>query len=287
MTNKKPASVHMLNREHLDSIGSRGRRVETGAFIYVVGGKGRISANLRDYNISAEDFVTIMPGSIVRMSGCSDDFEAYAIIFPAGFTNDLDLWKSTLYSLVSVLENPVLSIVGDKNTAFVRSYCAILLEMYGMENITFRDEIIKNMLQALMFAVSGFYRDFSLSEKMQERGSDPLSRNHGLFKDFISLVMKNYEQQREISFYADKLCITPKHLGYVVKSVSGETASQFIARAVIMDAKSRLKTTNLSVRQISDELYFPNPSFFGKYFRKHTGMTPKEYRDNGDNDDAQ
>lgn len=279
---KTLTSAFIIDREYMASEermnGQSLFRIEYGAFVYVTEGSGDISINLRSHKVCKRDFITVIPGSMVRVMDASDDFSAYAIVFSNGFTRDQDLWKSTLYSFVDILENPVLHITGEDNSALMNSYCAMLYETHTKQNITFKAEIMKNMLEAVMFAVSGFYRDIHSSGKPHAEAGK-FTRNHEIIKNFLALVAANYDREREVAFYADKLCITPKHLGYAVKSVSGELASDAIAKAVIMDAKSKLKSTNLSVRQISDSLNFPNPSFFGKYFKKHVGMTPKEYRD--------
>ena len=283
-TDKTLTSVAVIDREHLLSVAGVRKsvpfRIEYGAFIYITGGGGGISLNLTEHRIGERDFITVIPGSMVHLPDVSDDFTVYAVIFSSGFTRDLDLWKSTIYSLVDILENPVLKISRGDNATLVNSYCAMLHEIHTKHNITFKAEIMKNMLEAVMFAISGFYRDLYFSG--QEHGGDgKITRNHEITKDFLGLVAEHYECEREVSFYAEKLCVTPKHLGYVVKTVYGEPASETIAKAVIMDAKSKLKSTDMSVLQISDSLNFPNPSFFCKYFKKHVGATPTEYRMSG------
>jgi YesN/AraC family two-component response regulator len=81
-----------------------------------------------------------------------------------------------------------------------------------------------------------------------------------------------------VQYYADKLCITPKYLTIITRQVSDRSAAAWITRTVILNAKALLSSTQLSVQQISARLNFPNPSFFGQYFLRHTGLTPKEYR---------
>ena len=83
---------------------------------------------------------------------------------------------------------------------------------------------------------------------------------------------------RSVSFYSNKMFLTAKHLSTVVKEVSGKTASEWIDSLVILEAKALLKSSELSIQEIADELHFANQSFFGKYFKHHTGMAPKEYR---------
>lgn len=105
-----------------------------------------------------------------------------------------------------------------------------------------------------------------------------LSRQEELFRRFIALVNQHSKHERSVNFYADKLCLTPHYLSSVIRETSGQTVMQWINQAVILEAKVLLKHSNLLVFQISDELNFPNPSFFSKFFKRMTGMTPAEYQ---------
>ena len=255
-------------------------KVDTAAMLYVVEGTGEISVNFADYGIGQDDFVTMIQGSHVSFNRYSPDFRAYYLNFSSGFTRDLDLWKNTMHSLVTIVENPVVKISGDGNIKLIRDYCSLLHDIYS-SGITYKQEVIKNMLEGAMFAVSGFYSDmFGAAEPAAGNGKNvKISRRHDIYKRFLELVARDYEFHRDVSHYAGQLCITPKHLGYVVKSASGKLASDTISEAVVMDAKSKLKSSNFTIGEISDSLNFPNPSFFCKYFKKHVGVTPKQYRD--------
>ncbi len=81
-----------------------------------------------------------------------------------------------------------------------------------------------------------------------------------------------------MTFYAEQLFLTPKHLSRVIKEVSGRSAGEWIDEQVILEAKARLKNLSLTVQEISDQLGFPNQSFFGKYFKRHVGLSPSDYR---------
>ncbi len=95
---------------------------------------------------------------------------------------------------------------------------------------------------------------------------------------FLNLVQKHFKKERFLKFYAEKLDLTPKHLSRTMKNLTGFTAVEWIERYVVLEAKVMLKASNLNIQQISDELNFPSQSFFGKYFKKNVGMSPKEFR---------
>ena len=92
------------------------------------------------------------------------------------------------------------------------------------------------------------------------------------------LVMQNYTTQRSVAWYAKKLGITPAHLSTIVKQTTDKTCIEIISSMVIMDAKAQLKSTDLSIHDIAYSLNFTNMSFFGKYFKRHVGIGPQEYR---------
>lgn len=129
---------------------------------------------------------------------------------------------------------------------------------------------INHLQAALLTDLKAIYKKDSSNRKM--------SRKETILHQFIDLVNEYGLKEHNQKFYADRLCISPSHLGFVVKQASGETVMSWIDRNIIMHAKSMLKYSDKMIFEIADELNFPNPSFFNKFFKRHTGMTPKEYR---------
>ena len=111
-----------------------------------------------------------------------------------------------------------------------------------------------------------------------ERKRRPISRQEDIFHRFTVLVNEYAAREHAIAFYADRLCLTPNHLGAVIREVSGQTVMQWIHRHIIQQAKLQLKYSDLPVWQIAEYLNFPNPSFFSKFFNRETSMTPAEFR---------
>ena len=105
----------------------------------------------------------------------------------------------------------------------------------------------------------------------------PRTRQEEIFQRFISEVETYYRRERSVKFYADLLCISPKYLSSVIYKVSQKLAGEWIDAYVILEAKTLLKSERLTVQQISERLNFPNQSFFGKFFKRCSGMSPKEY----------
>jgi AraC-like DNA-binding protein len=92
------------------------------------------------------------------------------------------------------------------------------------------------------------------------------------------MVEENCKRERRVSWYAQQLSITPKYLSTAVKRISGRTAVEWIESYVTMELRVLLKNSTKSIKEITEELNFPNQSFLGKYFKEHVGMTPSAYR---------
>ena len=115
------------------------------------------------------------------------------------------------------------------------------------------------------------------SRRFQPLG-ETMGRKHEVFIQLIKLIEEHYTEQRSVEFYADKLCLTPKYLSALSKEVCGYTVQELVFKSVIRKAISLLKNTQKSAQEISNELNFPNPSYFGTFFKKQTGLSPQQYR---------
>ena len=124
-----------------------------------------------------------------------------------------------------------------------------------------------------------FYNSHDILDAI--KNNRPQSSADILSKEFLALVKDNFKKERQLRFYADRLFITPRYLSRVVKESSGSSAAEWIERYVVLEARALLKSTNMTIQQISDELNFPSQTFFGKYFKRRVGMSPKEYRRRG------
>ena len=100
-----------------------------------------------------------------------------------------------------------------------------------------------------------------------------------LAEAFLNLVEVEYHRHRDLSYYANRLCKSAKYLSRVIMEATGRSATDWIERCVIMDAKAQLSSTKKRVSEISDDLNFASPSFFGKYFKRITGLSPRDFRE--------
>ena len=170
-----------------------------------------------------------------------------------------------------IKEQPCVHLKPEEMDA-VQEYYSFLQKKVKLKDNPFRKEITQGLILSL------FYEIYSIYQGNEPTVRKVKSRKEDLFERFVRAITESYKQERSVAYYADKMFLTAKHLSTAVKEVSGKTAGEWIDSLVILEAKALLKSSEMSIQEISDELHFANQSFFGKYFKHHTGMSPKEYR---------
>ena len=139
----------------------------------------------------------------------------------------------------------------------------------------FRNTIIKNRLQNVLLE---FYDKMQRMNAHKRRVPESTTRQTDLFHRFVALVHEHCTREREVTFYADKLCISTRYLSTIVRNISHSSAKEFIDRSVVLEIKVLLQSTDLSVQEIAYRLRFPDQSYLGRFFKKHTGESPTEFR---------
>ena len=244
-------------------------RLKAGIFALCVSGTLKASINLKEYTLHPGDLVTLIPGSIIQFCEETDAVQLSFIGFSSSFMEGVNLIQSTTDNVTTIYEHPVLPL-DIKKTQQLNDFLK-LLERIVMEEGKTNPEIVKHTLQGLMIGIGDLYRG-------KQWPNQTLTRSDEIQKKFLGLVMKHYTSNRQTSFYASHLSISPQHLCMIVKQKTGRSVSDIIADMVIMDAKSQLKSTDLTIQEISYSLNFPNVSFFGKYFKRYVGVSPQKFR---------
>lgn len=248
-------------------------RLKAEIFVLCMDGEVEASVNLNRITVKANDFVTIMPGSILQIHRVSGNIELYFAGFSSEFIEKADLIRSSINTLYITLGKPVYSL-RPQGAQMMKEYLSFLIKLYEFLDEQTRNSVTPHLYNDVHVGIATIY-------KAKSDTQSHLSKSEQLCKNFTQLVMQNYAKTRNVSWYAEKLGITHAHLCTTIKQATGHTCVDIISRMVIMDAKSQLKSTHLSVQEISDSLNFANMSFFGKYFKRYVGMSPLEYRNNG------
>ena len=232
-------------------------------------GEGHINFNLMDRHLSAGTLIYLGPGTIIDPIHFSDDLELMGIGLFADFPMPFAAgqFPSAFNGQVRDFQLPVS--VEDQQTA--RNILETLWHLVHQKD--YHRPTASSLVAALMHHYD------QLFHRQTDQLATTRSREQTIFDRFIQLVNQHCRQQHQISYYADRMCLTERYLGTVIRQTSGTTAKEWIDRALITQAKVLLRHSDKSVVQISEDLNFPNPAFFSKYFKRLTAMTPLEYRE--------
>jgi AraC family transcriptional activator of pobA len=154
-------------------------------------------------------------------------------------------------------------------------YMSLLDNVLQSEENSFKLYEQKLLLLALTYRICSIY-----NRKLVNDGREVGGRKNEVFIHLIQLIEKYYMQERGVEFYADKLCLSPKYLSAVSKSICGYTVQELVFKAIIRKSISLLKNTQKDIQEISNAFGFPNASYFGTFFKKQVGVSPQQYRKN-------
>ena len=214
--------------------------------LYCVKGKIRMNVNLKEYEVSEGMLFMNLPGNIIRVNEIVD-----------GPQED---------------ENPNV-LLSSMERELTKKHVGLLREMLGSE-MPYKKEAVQATLTSLFYALMGIWN----SAVAQDNAESQSTRSKVIFDKFMKLVSEYHTQYRNVGFYADKLCLTPKYLSKLIKNATGRSAPEWIDSYVILEAKNLLKYSGTTIKEIVYKLNFPNQSVFYKFFKARTGMTPTEYR---------
>jgi AraC-like DNA-binding protein len=225
---------------------------------------------MQEYFIGQGTMMVAVPDQIIQNLEISDNYQGVIIVVSRDYTDEI-------FSKVEVMlpiffytkEYPCINIKGEELNSIMEYYNML----WGKTKKEYKSEdVIQTLLVALLYEIYAIYRH-RIPRKREGR-----NRKEVLYDQFMRSLSENYKKERSVSFYAKELFLTPKHLSSVVKEISGKTAGEWIDNFVLFEAKSLLKSSQKNIQEIADELNFANQSFFGKYFKRYTGMSPKAYR---------
>ena len=253
--------------------GSCPYRIEGVALLFCRGGSAVATIDQYRGEVRADTMLLLLPGSVFLLADRSEDFRVTYCAF------SLDLFSEAAFRLdpaffAALREQPIVRL----HPRLVEG-ASIWFQMAGYtyrdRDNMFRNTIIRNRLQNVLLEAFDKMQRFG---SRRQAVSETTTRQTELFHRFVSLVHENCAHEREVTFYADRLCISTRYLSTIVRSIAHTTAKEFIDRSVILEIKMLLQSTDLSVQEIAYRLHFPDQSYLGRFFKKHTGESPTEYR---------
>ncbi len=244
-------------------------------FMFIIAGEVEISIDYSNYTFKENHWVELRPTADVRLLNYSDNFSACVVMAAESFILDtlLDKKPIPVSHFVDSRESPHMSITDEELEALKHSADRILYYMRREHH--FKKDMLHNTFYNFILEASNIFRNRDGVRKKLNN----LSRKESIIRDFMVLTEHHATTEHNPSFYSDKLCISTQYLSIILKEVTGFTANYWIAKRIIAHAKILLRTPNTTIKEITGKLHFADQSSFGKFFKKHTGMSPKKYRE--------
>ncbi len=247
------------------------------AFIIGVGTEGESTGlvNLQEFRIKKNTMFIFAPNSILQAQSV-EGLKVHNIAVTPDFMKRINIdTKHLLPLILQFFAFPCLEISPEESQA-LRNFIALIEQESLNRESEFSAEILGGLIAGTIYKVGEILQHY-LSEH-PELENPTHNRAKEYFTQFTQLLSEHYKRERSVGFYAKQLCITPKYLTTLIKRVSGKSVSEWIDNFVILEAKTQLKYSNMSVQEIAYYLNFPNQSFFGSYFKRNTGMSPSQYK---------
>lgn len=264
----------MVGESDFAGFGQNAYRLDGCAILFCREGEAEVTVDQHQGRIVRDTLLLLLPGAYLHFIDRSEDFKSLYCTF-----------SRNLFSEAAFRLDPVFFQSMHRNPFFTPPHrivegAAIWFQMaaytYRDRQNLFRNTIIKNRLQNVLLEIYDKMQRFAT--RQSRPAVENTTRQLELFHRFAALVHEHCAHEREVAFYADRLCISTRYLSTIVRCVAHTSAKEFIDRAVMLEIRMLLRTTDLSVQEIAYRLKFPDQSYLGRFFKKHTGESPTEYR---------
>ena len=242
-------------------------------------GSAKINYNMETYTITKDSIFCLFANTTLKGLEISEDFQGIGILFSTDAIIDTTIGFKAEY-LASIFAQPYKPISDTHNAHIISDLFNSLDTYHKLEEKYDRStDFVYSIIRCLIIAIA------EISKHTPECGvPSSFSTTDNYFREFLKLLSTHCKTQHNVSFYADKLCITPKYLNEICRKKTKRTAKEVISRSVIAQIKSALIVSGTSVQRIAYDFNFCDQSSFGKYFKKAVGMAPLAFRNkhNGD-----
>lgn len=218
------------------------------------------------------DVIIVSERHVVDGYTASPDLQGLGIMLSVNFFYEIVSNVSEVSSmLLFSKDHPVVKLSESEADLFSKYFYMLKDKVANTDN-RFRRNVVRTLLLAMFYDLS------NVMYRMQPGTGAKQTRADAIFTEFIQLLEDNYRSERRVGWYAEQLCITPKYLSETIKQVSRRTPNQWIDNYVLLEIRVSLKNTSKPIKEIAEEMNFPNQSFLGKFFKEHVGMSPTAYR---------
>lgn len=249
-------------------------RIDAFSVMLILNGTMEITINSQNHKVQGKAFVDIFDFQNVRNVSVSPDFEGYHIILGRSFMDEVmrNIKRIPIASFLSRCNNPVMELEKTEAKLLQQFTLNIVGNIHRTDHLYQRDMVkneVRNFFAELLNIIT--HRNIPLDADLYQDKQEIITQ-------FIHLLNRYSKEEHSVMFYAQKLCVQPKYLSRILKAVSDKTANQFIDQAIITEAKILLKEPDTTIVEVADALHFSDQSSFGKFFKKHCGLSPLNYR---------
>ena len=248
-------------------------RLEAASFIFCKQGSIRFYLNAQQFEIKTDDLFIYIPKNILRTVESSPDMRCDTLIASLEFMKNTNLTTPNMPVYLYLRDTPILSLTEEEKENF-----NILSQI---NSLIHDNEQNAGIMRRLLFGIFAYKLQNIILSRIPESATHSVAmhnRQNELLHKFMELLAQYHKEQRSITFYANELFVTPKYFSTVIKKVSGRSPVDWINDSVIREAKAMLRFSTMSVQEIAYALNFSSQTFFGKYFKRLTGITPGEFR---------
>lgn len=261
----------VIGKSDLSYFRGQSRRCAVGLVLFCESGTADMTINLRRGILGPNTVVLTLPGTTVMLENVSPDLRVHYAAFAPDLIGEAGFRLGP--SFFGYLGANPFILVEEKVAEGILSWFKSMMYTYQDHENIFRRTIVKNRLQNILLEMYD-----KIQRRANSQGPTSTSRQSELFHKFLSLIHEHCTEQREVVFYADKLCISTRYLSAIARKMASLSAKELIDRFVIMEIKILLQNTTLPVQEISYKMHFPDQSYLGRYFKKHTGISPTAFR---------
>jgi AraC-like DNA-binding protein len=268
--------IESLNADMISQLVGQNVPFRSDGIAILIVRKGSLSIELdyNSYSIEKNDLFVKLPEHIMQKIEADGNFEGTAIMIKR------QLLEETVALLNRVLYNPNYMRIrlhprcklSDNEVKAMLDAMSLVKEKICLQGNNFQHDIIKCAILMMLLECENSILKYNQQQSIK------LKRQEQILNQFLELLKGNCKKEHKVEFYTDKLFVTPQYLSLVLRNISGKTAYQWIVEGITTEAKILLKDAALNVQQIADILNFPDPSSFGKFFKKQTGLSPFKYR---------
>ncbi len=253
--------------------GGTERLVENGIIVHCQNGQADVNVNYKRWHLPSGGVMTLFPGDLVSIAMKSDDFSVDMLIFTPAILREasLDIERSIYEALREDRcrsDSPVV-------TQIVSSMFTLLSIYFHQSECKCLEKLVLCQLKAFFIGFHDYITRFPELAPASAAGS---KRKRSIFNAFMQMLEQDFRTYRDASWYANRLSITPKYLNIITKDISGRHVKTLIDHYVILKLKQELESTDKPLKQIAWDYNFSDASFFTRYFRRHTGLTPRAWR---------